>query len=104
MPWRTPTRQEVGLQEEAIILKLHGARQHPGSGSGQIKEDGSTDEEIIQIKTVNSTVVLKGIDIQQLWLAASRTNKRARLIVFFDSLGLRLEGEVLPGRGKKGRA
>ena len=98
LPWKPTTRQEVGRQEEVRILKLRGARPHPGSGSGNIKEDGSDEATLYQVKTVGRSISLTAKDIQTLWLNAIHTGKEARVVIYFDQLDLTLEGVVRPGR------
>jgi hypothetical protein len=89
MPWRPRTPQERGRQTERAVLKGKGARAHPGSGSGKIRFDGSTDEEIIEVKEASKILSLTRAYLELLLQTAIRQQKQAVLIVRMP--GLRVE-------------
>lgn len=91
LPWRPRTRQEQGRASEAQQLKRRGAKVHPGSGSGVIPFDGSTDIEVIELKDVATSFTLNAKYIKRLFIEAARTGKQGVLVIHFRSIGMTLE-------------
>lgn len=89
MPWQPRTPQSHGKQAEQAVLREMGARAHPGSGSGSIRFDGSTVDDLIEIKHAKKTINLALAYLEILLQTAIRQQKTARLIIKFP--GLRLE-------------
>ena len=81
--WGATSPQQAGRDSEAKTLKALGARQHPNSGAGRIKYDGSTDAEIIELKESARSYQLRASYIEDLYRYAARQGKDATLIVRF---------------------
>lgn len=68
---------------EAKVLRERGARAHPGSGSGKIQFDGSTDDEVIEVKEAAKSFTLSLLYLRRLFDNATRQGKGARMVVRF---------------------
>jgi hypothetical protein len=89
LPWRVRNPQEKGRKQEEQVLRSNGARAHPGSGSGKIRFDGSTEEELIEVKHASKTLTLTLSYLELLLTTAIRQEKSALLVIRMP--GLRLE-------------
>ncbi len=94
--WSAPTRQVQGRRSEKKILKDRGAKIHPNSGAGKIKDDGSTSEEIIEVKDANKTFTVNAKDIRALRSRASQQGKQGVLIIKFP--GFQMECRITARR------
>jgi hypothetical protein len=94
MPWRTKTPQEKGRQTETRILREQGVRAHPGSGSGSIRFDGSTDTDLVEIKEAKKSLHLTLSYLQVLSRTAIRQSKDVLLIIKMP--GIRMECRIYP--------
>src|SRR5690242_8178480 len=83
IPWTAPTRQEEGRATEKRELRKRGARQHPRSGAGTIKEDGSTQECLYEIKDARKAFQLNAKDLQTSRRRAIQQDKQAVWIITF---------------------
>ncbi len=89
LPWgQQPTPQDRGRKREKSILKKLGARAHPGSGSGKIQFDGSTPDELIEVKTAERSHTLSAKYIERLYTTAVRQGKLPKMIVEFPKFTL----------------
>lgn len=88
MPWAPRSRSKEGDQTEKQIVKARGGRPHPRSGAGKIKDDGSSDSELFEVKDANKTHTLKATDLLALFQRAVRQHKEAKYIIYFRSVNL----------------
>ena len=70
-----------------------GARAHPGSGSGPIRHDGSTEDALVEVKDAAKSITLSAAYLEGLRRRAVQQGKRATLVVEFTN-GLRLEADL----------
>lgn len=85
LPYKPKTRQKQGAVTEKKILRGLGARQHPRSGAGRIKEDGSNMECLFEIKDANKVFALKGGELNQSFIRATQQGKDAVWIIKFGN-------------------
>lgn len=83
LPYSPKTRQMQGRATEKRVLKSMGARQHPMSGAGRIKEDGSTPDLLIEVKDANKSFTLNGADLLQTRTRAIRQGKTGCWVITF---------------------
>ena len=83
LPYKPKTRQVQGRVTEKKILRDRGARQHPNSGAGRIKEDGSDEDYLYEIKDANKGFLMIGRDLLTSWGRAVRQGKEAVWIITF---------------------
>lgn len=81
--WSPRSRQKEGELTERKIVKERGGRVHPRSGAGSIKWDGSSDEEVMEIKDANITHTLNGQMLDDLFRKAMKLGKSPVYIVQF---------------------
>lgn len=94
LPYKPKTRQEDGADTEKRILRGRGARQHPRSGAGRIKYDGSDDDDLIEVKDANKSHTLQASLLNDLFVTATRQGKDAVYIVTFLDPSLYVECRV----------
>lgn len=99
MPWQPRSRQQTGMQTEKQIVKKKGGRVHPRSGAGKIKDDGSTDSELLEVKDARRTHTIKGSDLLALFNRATRQKKEAQYVVYFTEADLTITGTITKGKG-----
>jgi hypothetical protein len=99
LPWSPRSRQQEGIRTESRIVKKRGGRVHPRSGAGKIKDDGSTDEEVMEIKDAKRSHTLKASDLEALYKRAAQQGKEARYIVYFSDNDLAAEITLRRGEG-----
>lgn len=87
------------MQTEKQIIKKKGGRVHPRSGAGPVKDDGSTEDEVFEVKDANLSHTLKAKDLEALFRRAARQGKDAKYIVYFGSVGLTAEININKGKG-----
>jgi hypothetical protein len=98
VPWRPRTRQEEGRRTERDELRKRGARSHPNSGAGRIKDDGSDDDTIYEVKDANRSITLSGGDLYATWRRGVQAGKEAVWIIRFAN-GITAEVRLEMGRG-----
>ncbi len=94
---RPKTRQVEGRDVEAKLLKERGARVHPMSGAGSIKEDGSDDHNLYEVKLANKSFTLKSKDLVKTLVRAIRQGKQGVWLIHFDDDDLTAEIRLCPG-------
>lgn len=92
------TRQVQGSRAEKRMAKDRGARVHPMSGAGRIKDDASTEGEQYEFKNVMHTHSLKGKDLLALFKRAVRIGKEPVYVVYFEDVDLTAEIRLTKGR------
>lgn len=89
LPWQPKkSRQQEGMASEKRAAKRHGARLHPRSGAGKIKDDASNEETIFEFKDVMKSHSLSGAALDALFTRATQQGKEARYVVHFVEAGL----------------
>ena len=83
LPYVNRTPQEEGRRVEKKTLRSIGARQHPMSGAGRIKEDGSDEDNLYEVKWANRSFTLNSSDLRMSWQRAAREAKDSVWIVRF---------------------
>lgn len=83
LPYSPHTRQVQGRKSEKARAKDYGARLHPMSGAGRIKDDASNDEAVFEFKDANRTHTLKSAELRPLIRRAIQQGKDARYVVTF---------------------
>ena len=87
LPWdASDTPQVRGRKVEKPMAKKIGARIHPNSGAGSIKQDMSTDDAIIEMKTAEKSFTLNAKYLEGVFTNAIRQGKDAQLIVVFPNV------------------
>jgi hypothetical protein len=81
---------------ERQMLRARGARQHPRSGAGRIKEDGSDEQTLYEVKDANKTFTLSGADLLQSYRRGAAQGRDAVWLIRF---GNGIEAEIHLGRG-----
>jgi len=99
LPWSPRTRQKMGEKTEQQIVKKRGGRVHPRSGAGSIKDDGSSDFEVMEIKDANKSYTLNGKELEGLYRRATRQNKDASFIIYFTGADLTATINITKGKG-----
>jgi len=98
--WSVPSRQVQGRVTEKDILKKRGIKNHPNSGAGSIKYDGSDNETIVEVKDANKSYTLKGKELGDLYRHAAKEGKDGVFIIrFTDGLPANHVAEIriIPG-------
>lgn len=93
------SRQMQGRLSEKQMAKERGARLHPNSGAGRIKDDASNDADQFEFKHVLHTHGIKGVDLLALFKRATRMGKEPRYIIYFEAVDL--TATITIERGKK---
>lgn len=78
------TRQRIGQEAEKSMARARGARIHPMSGAGRIKDDASNEEKLYEFKNVSRTHTLKGRDLLALFKRSIQQSKEAEYVVYFE--------------------
>jgi hypothetical protein len=79
------------------LLKQRGARIHPNSGAGHIKDDGSDDHRLYEIKDARRTHTLNADELRALYVRAVRQGKQAVYLIYFSDQDWTLECRLVPG-------
>jgi protein RecA len=95
--WRLPSRQQQGRVTEKQLLKKRGARVHPMSGAGRIKDDGSDDAYLFEIKDAVKSHTLNADDLWALFVRAVRQDREALYLVQFKRHDFVAEIRIIPG-------
>lgn len=82
------TPQDRGREGEKKMARDRGARIHPMSGAGRIKDDASTDDIQYEFKNVAASHTLKGRDLNALFIRAIRQGKSAEYVIYFEDADL----------------
>jgi hypothetical protein len=89
LPWNAhDTPQVKGRKAEKPMAKKVGARVHPNSGAGSIKNDMSTDNAIIEMKTAGKSHTLSAKYLEGVYTNATRQGKDAVLLIVFPNVTL----------------
>lgn len=96
LPYKPKTPQVKGRDSERKQAKVYGARVHPMSGAGSIKDDASNDEAIYEFKQANKTHVITASELDALFIRGCRAEKDAMYVVKFGN-GIILEGRLRRG-------
>lgn len=91
------SRQEQGRVTEARLLKQRGARVHPNSGAGHIKEDGSDEHLLYEVKDARKTFTLNAKDLKTTFTRALRQGKMGVWLVYFSDQDVTVEIRLIPG-------
>jgi hypothetical protein len=95
--WQKPSRQVQGRITERKLLQDIGARVHPNSGAGHIKEDGSDEEHLYEVKDCRKSFTLKASDLRQSFVRAVRQQKTSVWMIHFSDAGFTAEVRLIPG-------
>lgn len=99
LPWSPAvSRQEEGRRTERRVLKERGAKAHPMSGAGRIKDDGHDDEYLYEVKDTPKNYTLKGADLKGLHQRAARQGRSARWVVYFADLDITADIYITSGK------
>ena len=85
LPYKPHSRQVQGRRTEKMVIKDLGARLHPNSGSGRIKEDGSDATTLYEVKDAGKTHTLSSKDLETSWIRAARQDKDSVWIIKFGN-------------------
>ena len=66
------------------MARDRGAREHPNSGAGRIKDDASTETTQYEFKNVSRTHTLRGQDLLALFKRAVQQGKEAEYVIHFQ--------------------
>jgi hypothetical protein len=99
LPWSPRTRQKDGESTERKIARKKGARLHPRSGAGSIKDDASTDDVQMEIKDANKSYQLKGSELDTLLRRAIQRGKDAEFVIYFTEADVTATIRVTRGMG-----
>ena len=82
---------------ERRVLTQRGARVHPNSGAGSIKEDGSDDDLLYEVKDCRKSFTLKAADLETTFIRAVRQGKMGCWLIYFSDRDITAEVRLLPG-------
>lgn len=85
LPYGADSPQVTGRKVEKKVLRDRGARQHPMSGAGRIKEDGSDEDNLYEVKNANRTFNLDSRDLLLSYIRGCRAGKDAQWIIRFSN-------------------
>lgn len=89
LPYRVnKTPQVQGRETEVRMARDRGARVHPNSGSGRIKDDASTEEVQYEFKEAQRSHTLHGAALLALFRRAVRMGKQAEYVIYFKQQNL----------------
>lgn len=94
----TKTPQVMGRVKEKQMAKDRGARLHPNSGAGRIKDDASNEDTQYEFKNVRTSHTLKGADLLALFKRSVRLGKQAEYVVHFEDQNLTATINLTRGR------
>jgi hypothetical protein len=94
--WNKPSRSVEGRITERKILKARGAKVHPISGAGKIKDDGSDSEAVYEVKDAVKTYTIKASEMRGLRRRAVMQGKQGVLLIKFP--GFVMECFIKPNR------
>lgn len=90
-PWTPRDRQSEGRRNEQRMAKRRGTRLHPGSGSGKIRRDASTENVVEEYKLAGKSFRLKGDELRASYLDAVSQGKESVWVIEFDHHGIEVE-------------
>lgn len=96
----TKTPQERGRDGEKRMARDRGARPHPMSGAGRIKDDASTDEKQYEFKNASRVHTLRGRDLLALFKRSIQQGKEAEYVIYFEDSDI--TATVTLTRGRRG--
>lgn len=80
------------------MLRDRGARPHPGSGSGRIANDGSTDVEVIEVKSAHRQITLNGQKLRHDWRRALHIGRDWVMVIRFGEAEIEAEVRIRSSR------
>lgn len=86
-----------GRDTEKRLLEERGARVHPMSGAGSIKEDGSDEHLLYEVKDARKTFSLKASELKGTFVRAARQGKMGVWLVYFSDCDVTAEIRLIPG-------
>ena len=102
LPYATNrSRQQIGRDVEKKLAKDRGARLHPMSGAGSIKDDASNDRYQYEFKNALKSHTLVGKALLDLWRRAVAEAKDARYVIYFEEANVTATIIIERGRSKK---
>lgn len=85
LPYRvTKTPQVRGREREVEMAKSRGARPHPMSGAGRIKDDASSEDNQYEFKQAKVSHTMKGKELLDLFRRAVRQGKDPEYVIYFE--------------------
>lgn len=98
LPYSPHSRQVQGRRTEKQVAKELGARLHPNSGAGRIKEDASDEDYLYEIKDANKVFTLNAADLMTSFVRAVRQGKDS---VWFIRFTNGIDAEIRLTRGRR---
>lgn len=89
VPWEKDSPQKAGRRAEARAAKKAGARLHPMSGAGRIKQDYSDDQSVTEHKRASKSFTLKLSDVRDAHKNAALQGKTSEWVIEFPGYTLR---------------
>lgn len=83
LPYARKTPQILGRDAERYLARERGARQHPNSGAGRIKDDASNEDTIYEFKTANKSFTLNAKNLEATFMRASKQGKSGVWVIQF---------------------
>lgn len=78
-------------------MKARGARVHPNSGAGNIKDDGSDEHIVYEVKDARKNYTLKVAELVTLYKRAVRQGKMGVFLIYFSDCDMTAEIRLTPG-------
>lgn len=94
----TQTPQEKGRKAEVKMARDRGARPHPMSGAGRVKDDASNEEHVYEFKNVARSHTLKGRDLLGLFKRSIQQGREARYVIYFEQEDVTATMTITRGR------
>lgn len=99
LPYETnKSRQQKGRDAEKKMGQTFSARMHPMSGAGSIKDDASNDVAVFEFKNVLKTHTMNGKALKGLWRRATRQDKAAMYVIYFEAEDLTVTCHITKGK------
>jgi hypothetical protein len=95
-PNQTP--QVRGRKAEKAMGQTFGARMHPMSGAGSIKDDASNDVAVYEFKNVQKTHTINGSALKGLWRRAIKQDKTPMYVIYFEDDDLTVICSITKGK------
>jgi uncharacterized protein with von Willebrand factor type A (vWA) domain len=92
------SRQVQGRKAEVRMARDRGARVHPMSGAGRIKDDASSTTDQFEFKNVLKTHTLNGKDLLALFRRAIRIGKNPVYVVYFEDSDITATIHITKGK------
>ena len=99
LPYQKHTPQVMGRKVEPGMARKLGARLHPNSGAGKIKDDASNEDTVYEFKNANRSFTLNGSDLSATHARAVRQGKEGVWVITFAN-GITAEIHLIGGRAQ----